>query len=375
MSGVFSCTVLNVDDNEAVRYARTKALAQLGCRVLEAGTGAEALEFIRRERPALVVLDVKLPDMSGLDISQQIKNDPYTADTMVLQISAYHTSSGDRTVGLERGADSYLAEPVPREEFLASVRALLRLRTRENEYQRIMRELKERENAAKNLSHVSLQEREAREQIRHLAAKLGVVKEQERQKLAQSLHDDLAQLLVVARLKLHQQSHRPAEQSVKEIDAVLDQCLTYTRSLMSDLMPPDVYEGRLDVGLRWLAAPMREHGLTVSVDIPNDAVILEPDTVMTIVKCVRELLFNVLKHSGTCEALLSMTLDEGLVRITVLDHGKGCPELSPNGSLHNTFGLFSVQQRVELFGGRLEITSQPGAGTRATLILPYQSAT
>ena len=375
MSEIASCTVLNVDDNEAIRYARTRALEQLGYRVVEAGTGSEALELLRRERPALVVLDVKLPDMSGLDISQQIKNNPDTADTLVLQISAYHTSSSDRAMGLERGADSYLTEPVTREEFLASIRALLRLRSREKEYKSVMQDLKAQENSGRELWHAGQRERETREQIRHLASKLGVVKEQERQKLAQSLHDDLAQLLVVARLKLHQQSHRPAEQSVKEIDAVLDQCLTYTRSLMSDLMPPDVYEGRLDVGLRWLAAPMQEHGLKVSVELPNDPVTIHPDTAMTLVKCARELLFNVLKHSGTREAFISMTLDQGLIRIAVLDRGQGCPDLSPSRSMSHTFGLFSVQQRLELLGGRLEILSQSGAGTRATLIVPYQPAT
>ena len=369
MSAASSCTVLNVDDNQAARYVRTKILERAGCRVFEAGTGSEALDLIRRERPALAVLDVKLPDMSGLDIVIRLKEDPTTSDTMVLQISAYYTSSIDRTIALKGGADSYLMEPVPAEEFLASVQALLRLHAREEEYRRLLRDLNTR-GAEEQVLLASKDRTQAQDQIRHLAARLGTVKEQEREKLAQSLHDDLAQLLVVARLKVQQQSRRPAEQTMREIDTVLDQCLTYARSLVSDLMPPELCQGELNAALRWLVAPMRAHGLTVMINVPDDAVILAKNTTMTIVKCARELLFNVLKHADTQEAFLTMVVTEDMLRVIVQDHGKGCEATPGDGSTPHTFGLFSVQQRMELLGGRLEITSRPGAGTRATLTVP-----
>ena len=108
--------ILNVDDNEAVRYARTRILERAGYRVVEAETGSEALALTRRERPTLVILNVRLPDSSGTDICQQIRQDEETADTMILQISAWYTSSEDRTAGLDCGADAYLTEPVPPEE-------------------------------------------------------------------------------------------------------------------------------------------------------------------------------------------------------------------------------------------------------------------
>jgi signal transduction histidine kinase len=307
--------------------------------------------------------------MSGLDISKQIKEDPTTSNTMVLQISAHYISSVDRTAALKGGADSYLMEPVPAEEFLASVEALLRLHAREEEYRRLLRDLSTR-GAEEQSLFASTDRSQAQDQIRRLAAQLAAVKEQEREKLAQSLHDDLAQLLIVARLKLHQQRRRPAEQTMQEIDNVLDQCLTYTRSLMSDLMPRELSHGELNAALRWLAAPMHEHGLTVVVNVPDDAVILAENTAITIVKCVRELLFNVLKHADTQEAFLTMVVTDDIVRVIVQDRGRGWNVTPMGGSAPHTFGLFSVQQRVELLGGRLEITSKPGSGTRATLTVP-----
>ncbi|MEP7152697.1 MAG: response regulator [Nitrospira sp.] len=370
MSTSPSYTVLNVDDNDAVRYARSKILEPAGYRVIEASTGSEALTLARREQPALLVLDVKLPDISGLDVCQQMKNDPQTAAILVLQISAHYTSCDDRTVGLEY-ADSYLVEPVTPQEFLASVQALLRLHAREDEYRRLLREVSTAD-LEKRILGTGQYQTTAQEEVRRLTAQLGAVKEHEREKLAQSLHDDLAQMLVVARMKLHQERHRPALATVKEIDTVLEQCLTYTRSLMSDLLPPQLYDGRLDVALRWISDSMRKHGLTVVVRVPEHTILAPESTAMTILKCARELLFNVLKHAGTGEAFLTLMIGEGVIRVTVQDHGKGWDATSLKVATPHSFGLASVHQRLELLGGKLELESQPGMGMRATVIVPYR---
>src|SRR5262245_45080064 len=118
--------VLNVDDNDVGRYTKTRSLQRADFRILEARTGHEALQLVRSHRPDLVLLDVKLPDISGLEVCQIIKREFPT--TLVLQVSASFVTAGDRTVGLESGADSYLTQPVEPEELIAAVRALLRMR-------------------------------------------------------------------------------------------------------------------------------------------------------------------------------------------------------------------------------------------------------
>ena len=122
--------VLNVDDDEAGRYAKTRALRRAAeVEVIEAATGGEALRLAAERRPALVLLDVKLPDINGLEVCRAIKRD--RPEILVLQISASFTSGGDRARGLDAGADSYLAQPVEPNELVASVRALLRIRRAE----------------------------------------------------------------------------------------------------------------------------------------------------------------------------------------------------------------------------------------------------
>src|SRR6266850_5963484 len=98
-------TILNVDDNAAARYARSRILRQAGFEIIEAGTGAEALHAVATGKPHLVLLDVHLPDMNGLDVCRLIKADAASSRILIVQMSATSISSSDRKRGLEGGAD------------------------------------------------------------------------------------------------------------------------------------------------------------------------------------------------------------------------------------------------------------------------------
>ena len=117
-------TVLVADDSEAKRYLLASWLRGGGHRVVEAATGQEALD--RLAGIDLVVLDVRLPDLSGTEVCARIKSDPATAAIPVIQVSAIAVAVADRALGLNEGADAYLAEPFQAEEFLATVTATLR---------------------------------------------------------------------------------------------------------------------------------------------------------------------------------------------------------------------------------------------------------
>ena len=136
-------TILNVDDDPANLYAKSRILKRAGYQVIEAATGMEALRKVKEKHPPLVLLDVKLPDITGLDVCRKIKEDPLTSHMMVLQISASHITIPDRVLGLECGADTYLTEPVESTELLATVQALLRLYKREEENRQLLAQLRE----------------------------------------------------------------------------------------------------------------------------------------------------------------------------------------------------------------------------------------
>lgn len=123
-----STLILNVDDNDGARYAKTRILQSAGFEVVEATNGTDALAAVKRGGIALVLLDVKLPDINGIEVCRRIKVDPDSAMVLVLQTSAALTGRADKIRGLEGGADNYLAAPIEADELIANVNALLRMR-------------------------------------------------------------------------------------------------------------------------------------------------------------------------------------------------------------------------------------------------------
>src|SRR5688500_1857250 len=123
-------TVLNVDDNPANRYIRSRALRNAGFEVIEAATGQSAITMAREQHPSLLLLDIKLPDMSGLDVCRQLRRDAWAQRIGIIHISATYLDI--ETESLNAGADIYLAEPVEQQELLSAVRTLVRLRRAED---------------------------------------------------------------------------------------------------------------------------------------------------------------------------------------------------------------------------------------------------
>ncbi len=119
--------ILNIDDTASSRYTKTRILKQAGYRVIEAGTGEEGLRTLREAAPQLVLCDVNLPDMSGIEVCRTIKSDPVARATPVVQISATFVTPHDQLAGLEGGAEIYLTEPIEPLELTTVVRVLLRL--------------------------------------------------------------------------------------------------------------------------------------------------------------------------------------------------------------------------------------------------------
>jgi PAS domain S-box-containing protein len=145
MTEPLAYTIVNVDDDDAGRYANSRILRRSGYRVLEASTGADALALLAKVKPQLLLLDVNLPDMNGLDVCRIVKANPATSDILVLQISPSQITAEDRVFGLEGGADAYLTEPVQANELVATSRALLRLYSREQENRELLAALRHSE--------------------------------------------------------------------------------------------------------------------------------------------------------------------------------------------------------------------------------------
>ena len=119
--------LLNVDDHEVARYARTRILTNAGFTVHEAASGRQTLEMVARHKPDLILLDVHLPDISGFEVCRLLRQQMTEDSFIILQITASATSPTHATTALDGGADAYITEPVDAEVLVATIRAMLRL--------------------------------------------------------------------------------------------------------------------------------------------------------------------------------------------------------------------------------------------------------
>ena len=115
-------TVLVVDDEQTVRDTVALRLEQDGHRVVTAADGAEALRQFRAERPDLILLDLMLPELSGIEITRIIRAE---SDVPILMLTA-RDSEIDKVVGLELGADDYVTKPFSTRELASRIRSVLR---------------------------------------------------------------------------------------------------------------------------------------------------------------------------------------------------------------------------------------------------------
>lgn len=220
-------------------------------------------------------------------------------------------------------------------------------------------------------------------EVRQLASDVIKTALQERQRISRVLHDDLQQRVYAIQMQmsfLRDGLPTGSESTRKEVSGIekeLADVLRITRNLSIDLSPPILPGEGLAHAIEWLASRMREqYGLPVEIQANGPFVISNEELHVLLFNCIRELLFNVVKHAGASRAVVALAwLDEN-IRIEVRDDGKGFPASTPEqeagrqDDLPRSLGLPTIRHQLSLFGGVVEIASKPGAGTQVILIVP-----
>jgi signal transduction histidine kinase len=150
-----------------------------------------------------------------------------------------------------------------------------------------------------------------------------------------------------------------------------------TRSLTYELNPPVLHELGLGAGLEWLAEQMyKREGFIVHFEDDGQTRSLDKEINILLFNAVRELLTNVAKHARADNVKISLQSDQAGVRICVEDNGIGfnAPETGLPASKSNSFGLFSIKERLNYVSGKLDIKTAPGKGTRITLHIPHKQS-
>lgn len=216
-------------------------------------------------------------------------------------------------------------------------------------------------------------------QLRALAADLEAAENRERRQISQDLHDDLAQTLATARIRLSALARdvRPdVRAAAAEVESLIVQADRSTRALAAQLAPAVLYELGLVPALEWLAEQLAaSHGLEVDVRDDGAAKPLSQEARSILYRAVRELLINVAKHADTDRAAVEVRRDGDRIVLRISDTGIGfrVPPVSMLGG-ERGFGLVSVRERLKFIGGTADIRSVPGDGTEARLCAPLDTA-
>jgi signal transduction histidine kinase len=216
--------------------------------------------------------------------------------------------------------------------------------------------------------------------LRSLASQLTLAEERERRRIAVHLHDDIAQSLTIATIRLRElqkSAALPAPDSLTaELDGIgglLEQAIRDTQSLTFKISPPILYELGLEAALEWLTEELQQkHGLAASFASDHKPKPLDHDLEVLLFQAVSELLVNVVKHAKAARVKVSVAQQDGYARLEVADDGVGfdVSEIKNRWLKFSGFGLFCIRERLEPFGGSLEVESAPGAGARVILSAP-----
>ena len=209
--------------------------------------------------------------------------------------------------------------------------------------------------------------------LQSLTRQLFLAEERERTRIAGLLHDGVGQDLSLAMFKLGRLTPGKATdaQAVREIKEIVDQAISDTRSLVSELCPPALCQMGLAAGLRWLARKTQhEFGFRVEINIDPDLEPLTKEEESALYRMAAELLNNVAKHAGATIAVVELLSGKERLLLTVGDDGCGFSENPEAQPVTGGFGLFSIEERLRSNGGWIKKGLSDLGGAEVRVCLP-----
>jgi two-component sensor histidine kinase len=325
-------TILVVDDDEASRYVKAHVLKSQGFVVDQAISGERALDIITRSNPDLVLLDVKLPGIDGLETCRIIKK--RWPGVFVLQTSAAFRRPDDRTRGLDSGADGYLTEPVEPSELVANVRSLLRIRQVEED---LRRALERNQMLLREVQHRTMNNLQLVQSFLHLEAH-ALTDEHARERMQAVTHR------VTALAKLHQHLYSRGDVDRIDLGSYLEALIEDTAGMSSGM---------------------------VTFDIRADSFWTDADRALRLGLIVSELITNAMKYAFTGRSSGRVCVDlaagaDGSAVIVVEDDGIGFSAAAPVKSTRSGLGLAqALAQQSDVKLTREDV----GGGTRWRIVL------
>jgi signal transduction histidine kinase len=340
--------IMVVDDDEGLRLLMSDTLRAGGYAVATAKSGADAIAALRTRPSDLILLDLKLEDMTGAALLERLRQDNIIAPFVVV------TGQGDEKVAVEmmkQGALDYVMKDTGILDLLPTVvrRALATL---------------ERD---RSLAAAQVERRRLEKEVLDIG-------EKERQRIGADLHDGVGQYLTAIEfmcvgLKDGVEALDPQlGRQIEKITGLLRETIAQTRALARGLAPLDEHPEALQNGLANLVMHTNSLGrIRCRIERLSALPLKDRTAAGHLFRIAQEAVNNAIKHSEATEVVLRWEEKAGSLRLEVSDNGKGMPKDSSGG-----MGLGIMSYRADMIGAKLAVVSKPGKGVTVTCILPRQ---
>jgi PAS domain S-box-containing protein len=216
-----------------------------------------------------------------------------------------------------------------------------------------------------------------RKKLQELASELDITEERERRNMAEKIHDSIGQTLALMKIKAAMledvlEKGKGSDLAGQIVEG-LDEVISFTRDFLFEISPPILYELGFEAAVRWLGDKMlADHGLVLEYEDDGLFKPMIEDKKAFLFRSLKELLMNVIKHSQVKEVFIRSYLDGDQIILEVEDRGTGfdVEKMYKNLGSSSSYGLFSIRERVNFLGGKMEIYSRENTGTLVSISLP-----
>jgi signal transduction histidine kinase len=367
MPDQLKCNVLIVEDDPSMLLALRELLDGPDRNIVVAESGEDALRAVLKTELAVILMDVKLPDMDGFATARLIRKREGSRSTPIIFLTGADEDAVSSFRGYEVGAVDYLLKPVVPEVLRSKISVFIDL-YRYNAA--LTREIAERKVIEEDL-------RRAEERLRAFAAHIESVREDERTRLAREVHDELGQALTGLKMDLSWLEKRfpkkPVEAAgrMKSMFRLVDATIQSVRRISSALRPQVLDDVGLIGTLNWQAREFQVRtGIRCKVDLPAEDLALDQAGSTAAFRILQEALANVARHAGATRVDISLRVDTDHFILKIVDNGRGVSE----ADLRNpkSLGLLGIRERAFLLGGKVDIEGKGGKGTTITLSIPHR---
>jgi|KBSMisStandDraft_5_1062788.scaffolds.fasta_scaffold112694_2 signal transduction histidine kinase len=357
--------VLLVDDDPKNLMALEALLEPLAQNMITARSGKEALRLVLNHHFAVIVLDVRMPDMDGFETARIIRERERSRHIPIIFLTGVSKEVESAFRGYEVGAVDYLMKPVVPEVLRSKVSVFVELHRKTTA---LASEIAERKIAEERL-------RESEVQLRALAARLFSIREDERARIAREIHDELGQVLTGLKMdvmwlsKQLDNEHKPLLARIETMRQLIDSTVQVVRRISTGMRPEILDDMGLVAAIRWQSKEFQKRlGIRCRVELPGDQIHLGSELSTAVFRIFQEMLTNIARHAKAGSVTVKLNISKERLTLKVADDGVGMGESAPQARA--SLGLLGMRERAQLFGGEVTFQATPGRGTTVLLSIP-----